>query len=115
MGSTNKRKNNDQPIIKRPKESTMGKPKDIPEQVADLCKVSFDVKVDGKPFIAKDANIELVENNSIYNIFLLGTQIGSLNEKLSGMVTKCSELGVKYKGRIVEDKQSFYARFIRVA
>jgi hypothetical protein len=115
MGSGPKRKENDQPIIRIPKVAAMGIPADLGEQAADLCKASFDVLVTNKAFAIKNETVELILNGNLYIISLAGTEIGKLTERQSTMVTKCIELGVKYKGKIIEDKGELYARFTRVA
>jgi len=114
MGSGTKRKGNDQPIIRIPKAIAGGIIPDSAEEAADSCKVSFDVEVTNKAFAIKNASVELVPAGTIYNVYLAGTELCKLNERQSTMVTKCAELGVKYKGNIVDDKSKVYARFVRV-
>lgn len=114
MGSGTNRKKNDQTIIRIPKAVSIGLPADSAEQAADLCKVSFDATITNRAFAVKNATIQLVSIGNLYGFYLAGTEIGKLTERQSIMVTKCAELGVKYKGSIVEDKGNVYARFIRV-
>jgi hypothetical protein len=115
MGSRKNRKENDQPIIRIPKASVLSVPNDSAEQAADICKVSFDVLITNKAFAIKNAAVELILKQNIYIVHLAGTEIAKLTEKQSEMVKKCAELGVKYKGNIVEHKSDVYARFIRTA
>ena len=115
MGSGTKRKKNDQPIIRIPKAAAANIPADSAELAADICKVSFDVIIVNKAFAIKNATLELVLVNNLYLIYLAGAEIGQLTDRQSNMVTRCAELGVKYKGKVVEDKGDVYARFVRVA
>ena len=115
MGSRTKRKENDQPIIRVPKISGVEQIKGKPEQAFDICKVSFDVIVTNRAFAIVNAPVQLILRGSIYAIDLAGTEVGKLTDRQSTMVTKCVELGVKYKGKIVEEKGEVYARFVRIA
>ena len=114
MGSGTNRKKNDQTIIRIPKTASINIPADSAEQAAEICKVSFDVVIFNKAFAVKNAAVELLLIGNLYGVYLAGTEIGKLTERQSSMVTKCAELGVKYKGSLVEDKGDVYARFIRV-
>ncbi|MES2266840.1 MAG: hypothetical protein V4520_08775 [Bacteroidota bacterium] len=115
MGSGKKRKDNDQVIIRIPKAIESNIPADSGEQAAEICKPSFDVVITNKAFTIKNVSVELVLIDSRYRVYLSGTELAKLTDRQSSMIIKCGELGVKYKGSIVEEKGETYARFLRVA
>ncbi|MEI9912254.1 MAG: hypothetical protein WDO71_22930 [Bacteroidota bacterium] len=44
-----------------------------------------------------------------------GTEIGSLSERHSKMISECGKMGVKYIGEIIIKNDNPYARFDRVS
>ncbi|RZK27025.1 MAG: hypothetical protein EOO43_00980 [Flavobacterium sp.] len=122
MGSSDKRKTKDQIIIKRPKslvnttsDISGSSSSDLPEEISNTCPPSLQITVTKNNLVAKGIKVDLVLIDRIYKVQLGGAIIGQFTERQSNTIAKCSELGVKYKGLIVEDKGIFYARFIRVA
>lgn len=120
MGSgKDNRKEKDKPIIRRPlKFSGIGLPAgDKGGAAADTCLPSFDQRVTRGEFVTAGISVVL-RNKANGHIILFGeTEIGKLTQLQSGMVLKCSALGINYKGVIVGKKgtTNLYARFTRIS
>lgn len=119
MGSgTDNRKQKDRLIIRRPAKITGDgfRPGDQGSVVADTCVPSFDQRVTQNHLVTVGVVVQLRKQGDVYAILFGETEIGKLSQVQSTMVTKCSALGVRYKGVIVGKKgrTSFYARFSRI-
>lgn len=122
MGSGKNRKKSDQTLIRRPKravvlESEGGNigQQDVAGVAADMCISTFQVEVTKSTVVIERAKVELILEGELYACYILGHRIGVLSAKRSEMVSKCSSIGIKYSGLIVEEKGNTYARFTRVA
>lgn len=122
MGSGNKRKKTDQTLLRRPKRAVVieaeggnGGQQDVASTAADMCVSTFQVEVIKSAFVVKNAKVELVLEGELYACYILGHRIGVLGSKRSQMIANCSSIGIKYSGSIVEEKNTTYARFRRVA
>ena len=124
MGSGSTRKITDSPIIRIPKVSQKskggvgggggGRQGSTPEEVASVCVSSFETKLTKNHLLKDGLPVFLKKNGSgVYDILLFNKNVGSLNIKISGMVERCTEMGVLYTGEIKQKKDEFYARFIR--
>lgn len=83
--------------------------------MADICPVSFDVKVKPNIWAIQGASITMTKNGSRYILTISGEEIGSLNQRLSAIVANCGDLGIRYSGKIVIEKEVIHARFHRIA
>ncbi|MCC8410490.1 hypothetical protein LJ707_16225 [Mucilaginibacter sp. UR6-1] len=123
MGSATKRKQNDQPLIRRPihtridptKEGNGNPSVDIADVAANMCPFKFQVEVTRSGIIMKGARLELIPEGDLYAYYISGHRISALSKKRSEMITNCQSIGIRYKGEIVEEKEKTYARFTRVA
>lgn len=116
MGSGTKRKKKDKTIIRTPEGTvTSGIGPSRGNSAADICPVSFDFKINPNIWAIHGASISLTKNGSKYLLRISGEEIGVLNQRLSAIVTNCDELGIRYTGRIVIEKEVIYARFHRIA
>lgn len=115
MGSGTKRKKKDKPLIRRPENHTSDTPKPLETSdiVSIICKVSFEVKVTESDLTQEGVSVTLQREEDRFNVIIFGTCIGSLNKYHSHMVSRCSEFGIKYKGKIVKKEGGTYARFER--
>ena len=118
MGSDkhSKRKRSDAPIIRIPISfsSIVGEnKKGIPEIVSETCPTSFQEPVENSPFLRDGIKVFLEKRNERYAIMIQATQIGLLSKRNSLKISKCLELGVRYSGKIVIQKEQYYARFFR--
>lgn len=122
MGSGTKRKENDQPLIKRPQtlidsisNGTGGNYASKSESTPNICPVSFQIKLDTSVTALNGVKVHLVKFNDLYQVEFMGSQLGVLNKKQSAIVTICGEMGIKYTGEVVLIKEDHYARFFRIA
>lgn len=114
MGSGEKRKGNDSPIIRQPlKAMGLGLGKAGGKQVADVCKPSFEVMVKSAPLVKEGVRVYLQKQSKGQAMLIGGTVIGVLTLTQSAMVETCSGWGVLYEGEIIKIKLKFYARFSR--
>lgn len=111
MGKRTKAKVNDLPTI-----SMSG---DIPGGGAASpstakCPITFQAKVK-KTNVTRhnDVPVNLSIKGTIVLMLISGTEIGRLSFSQSKMVIDCSEMGVRYKGRILVKNDLIYARFER--
>ncbi|HVT85195.1 MAG TPA: hypothetical protein VHD35_08315 [Chitinophagaceae bacterium] len=119
MGSGKNRKENDQPIIRRPMKrgfTGIEAPGDNGSVVADICLPSFEQRVKKSSLTVQGIPVRLQKEGNGYAICIGENIIGMLSAKNSVLVTKCSALGVKYIGKIVVNKSNAYAaRFTRIS
>ncbi|OQP45422.1 hypothetical protein A4H97_32270 [Niastella yeongjuensis] len=119
MGSgRDNRKKGDSPIIRRPKfiitsvDVNSVNPS-VAETVADVCPISFDVRLINSALTKKGVRVHLdIKDNSCV-IKIGNTEVGVLNRQRSETITKCKNLGVHYSGEIVLKQDKIYARFER--
>lgn len=119
MGSgTDNRKQKDRMIIRRPAKVAGGgfRLGDQGSVAADTCVPSFDQRVKLHHFVIAGVAVQLRKQGDVHAILFGETEIGKLSQLQSAMVTKCSALGIRYKGVIVGKKgrSSLYARFSRI-
>lgn len=88
---------------------------DIDLYNADQCPVTLQVKLKRSTLTLNKVNVDLKRNGESYYIMIGGTVVGIMNIALSKTVTNCNELGIRYKGKIVEENETVYARFQRTA
>jgi hypothetical protein len=81
----------------------------------EVCLPSFEVKVAKTNLTVEDMTVRLEKKNDRYILVIGANDIGKLSEKLSDMVLHCSDLGIKYLGKIVFKNESPYARFDRIS
>nr|WP_067063768.1 hypothetical protein [Mucilaginibacter sp. L294] len=116
MGSGSNRKDKDQPLIKVPiTDETDIDSIYLGNALIDRCIASFDVKVEKLKFIYPGISVELRNSSGMYVVSILGNDIAVLNKKLSTMIDECSQIGIKYKGIIIEESEVYFARFLRTA
>lgn len=117
MGSNGDRTKKSMTTIRRPKKVFalgLGTP-DGGEVAAEICIPSFQKKVAKSNLTTEGVSVQLQKSEDLYNLMIGGTVIGYLNSKTSLMISKCAELGVRYKGQIVIKNNSPYANFVRVS
>ncbi len=117
--STSNRKRKDTIYIPTPKQSikTGGDITITPslqDTIAEVCELSFQVKIQEIPMNKPGIAVTLVKIDTLYHVFVLGTDIGRLTPKQSNMVDVCGRLKVRYIGKIVKEKRNLYARFTRI-
>jgi len=118
MGSGRKenRKGSDKVIIRTPKGGfPMGSGISIPDQVADVCPASMQVKVRQTPPVQHGVAVQLKKQGEGYAVILQGETIGTLSKRQSETMSRCKSLGIRYTGSIVIINGGAYARFSRVA
>jgi hypothetical protein len=121
MGSGRNRKGNDQPLIRRPKKAVEGigvggiGVEDEVATIADKCPLTFQVEVIKSGFVMKGARLELIREGELYAYYISGHRVGILSKKMSETIITCVDMGIKYSGAVVEEKEKVYARFTRVA
>lgn len=116
MGSGNdNRKDNDAPIIRRPKLSVTNSEvkSDVAGSVADSCVQSFDVLVNSK-LAAANVPVSLITIEGNYFVSIGSEAVAKVSLKRSEMLKQCLDLGVRYSGKIVDVNGKLYARFFRV-
>lgn len=77
------------------------------------CPITFQAKVKKTTLTRESVPVHLHIKGSVVLILISGTTIGKLNSSQAKMVIECSELGVRYRGKIVVKKDIIYARFER--
>lgn len=123
MGGGSKRKEEDSPIIRRPRKVVSsgagaggGSGSGGGVSAGDICIPSFETVLD-KDIIELQDNegVSLRKNTTgIYEVMVRAKKVGELNKRISKMVTTCIDMGVTYSGTVIEKKQNeFLARFIR--
>lgn len=122
MGSGTNRKATDAPIIRKPKgqnvidgASSSGGSGHSPDIIADICIASFDVKVLEHPLAKEGQSVILFRKDGLYEVHLSGETLATLDKKISDMVERCGEMGVRYSGKIIRKGKHQYARFLRTA
>lgn len=119
MGSgRNNRKDNDSPIIRRPKRTlaftgNYGGSPGVAEIAAQVCPISFEVRLNKTQLTKEGVKVYLSLQNNIYHIKIANFDAGALNSQRSEVVKKCLGLGVHYSGVIVLRQDKVYARFQR--
>ena len=79
------------------------------------CPVTLQAKLHKSPLTVNNVPVELDKNGERYEITIGGRSVGTLDLRISKTITNCSELGIRYKGKIVVEKAIVYARFQRVS
>lgn len=117
MGSGNSnRKDSDTIVMRAPKQfSELGLGANFQgNKSIDACIPSFESIVNNTNLSYEGAKVYLDKMGSKFSITLGGTTIGTLNLKLSTMIMKCQEMGIRYSGEIIIHKNNTYARFTRI-
>jgi hypothetical protein len=120
MGANTKKKNrkrSDAPSIRIPRASLSFSivSNGPPDTVADNCPLSFQVKLKESSLTQPGVSVNLQKKGEIYVIKILSTEIGALNPQRSKMVEMCRGVGVNYLGKVIQEKDSTYARFTQAA
>lgn len=108
MGRTKKPKNNDIPTI-----SISGSDVASGAPTTTKCPVTFQAKVKKTNLTNDTVPVHLDIKGTNVFIFISGTEIGKLTSTQAKMVIECSELGVRYRGRISIKNDLVYAHFQR--
>ncbi|MBN8787192.1 MAG: hypothetical protein J0I84_08885 [Terrimonas sp.] len=116
MGSKTKpdRNKKDSVIIREPIAQNTGGGRARQDQIADICEISFHVKLKESPLAKKDVPVTLKKFGHYYHILVMASVIGRLSTKQSEMVETCARLGVRYAGKIIKEPNGMYARFTRI-
>ena|ERR1700686_2403420 len=115
MGSGVKnRKKSDRIFIKSPLAGGLGGISSGPSG-HEVCLPSFEVKVVKTSLTVEGMTVRLKKENDRYILVIGANEIGKLSEKWSSMVFHCSDLGIKYSGKIIFKNESPYARFDRIS
>lgn len=105
MGKRTKPKGNDIPTISV---SGGGAP-----PATSKCPITFQAKVMKTNLTRAGVPVHLDIRSASVLILISGTEIGKLSSTQAKMVKECSELGVRYKGRISIKNDLVYAHFER--
>lgn len=116
MGSKNTpaRSKKDAVIIREPIGMRTEGGKARPDRIAELCQISFHVKLNESPLVHKDVPVSLKKQDKLYDITVMDSIVGKLSSKQSQMIDTCVLLGVRYAGKIVKEPKGVYARFTRI-
>lgn len=118
MGSGKNRKKTDTTIIRTPKQylgTGFGSFRPTKsDTVAEVCLASFDVKISPSPYTKEKLQVSLTKVGDTFLITAGIVELGNLNKRQASMVSRCLELGVKYRGSIIKNKEEWYARFFRI-
>ncbi|MET3879875.1 hypothetical protein [Chitinophaga sp. OAE865] len=116
MGSrtTPDRNIKDSVIIREPIVPNIGHSQSNQDQVADVCEISFDVKLEESPLAKIGVPINIKKSGTHYHILVLASSIGKLSTRQSKMIETCALLGVNYVGKIIKKSNGMYARFTRI-
>ncbi len=82
---------------------------------AEKCPVTLQAKLQKSPLTVNNVPVELEKSGERYEIMIGGRSVGTLDLRISRTITNCSELGIRYKGKIVVEKEIVYARFQRIS
>ena len=82
---------------------------------ADKCPVTLQAKLHKSALTVNNAPVELEKSGERYEITIGGRPVGTLDLRISKTITNCSDLGIRYKGKIVVEKEIAYARFQRLS
>lgn len=108
MGRRTKPKKNDLPTISVSGSGPVG---GIPQ--TSKCPITFQAKVKKTNLTKDTVPVHLdIKGNNVF-ILISGTEIGKLTSSQAKMVIECSELGVRYRGRISIKNDLVYAHFHR--
>lgn len=122
MGGGSKRKEEDSPIIRRPKKAgTAGTGGGSggsrnSREIGDVCIPSFEVMLETDIVTLKDTEVtSLRKNENVYDVIVRGKKVGETNKRITNMITTCIDMGVTYSGAVVKkrNKNEFLGRFIR--
>jgi hypothetical protein len=116
MGSKDEpqRNDNDTFIIPTPILEGAGFAPATQDVIAERCDAVILIKLDDSYMTHQDVPVYLKKIDSLYGVFALSVQVGSLNKKQSEMVDECEGLNVRYAGSIVKIKNAFYAKLQRI-
>jgi len=82
---------------------------------SNKCPVTLQTKLKKSALTVNSVPVELQKKGERYEIMIGGRSVGIMDLRISKTITNCSELEIRYNGKIVVEKDIVYARFQRTS